>query len=154
MVIYLGADHRGFSLKEDLRGFLAQLGYTEVVDLSPTHADGDDYPDHAARVAGEIAKNPGGARGVLVCGSGAGVDIVANKFSGVRSVLAVSSDQVLSAREDDDVNVLSLAADHLTPDVAHAILRTFLATSFSNDERHVRRLQKIEAIESSLRTSS
>lgn len=146
MKVYLGADHRGFALKEKLKPFLEGEGY-ETEDLGNKILDSeDDYVDFAAKVAEEVEKNPE-ARGILVCGSGAGVDIVANKFDGVRSVLASSPEEVRAAREDDDVNVLALASDFLNQPEAEAISKSFLEAEFKGEERHRRRLGKITEIE-------
>src|SRR3989304_7052651 len=110
MLIFIGSDHRGFRLKEILKQFLAREGY-EVVDKgNAVYDEKDDYPDFAKEVAGGVNADPGLRRGILICGSGVGVDVVANRFPRVRSGLAISSDQVFAARHDDDINVLSLAA--------------------------------------------
>jgi ribose 5-phosphate isomerase B len=144
MLIYIGADHRGFNLKESLKKSLKDQGY-EVVDVGNDHLDeNDDYPDFAALVAGEVAKDPLTRRGVLICGSGVGMDVAANKFKGIRSGLVSSSDQAYLARNEDDTNVLSLAADFLIEDDAKKILSTWLQTPFSKKENYQRRLEKIK----------
>lgn len=149
MVIYFGADHRGFRLKEAYRQFAVEQGY-EVVDLgAKEYAEDDDYVDFAAAVAKKVSMDPNNSRGILICGSGAGVDIVANKFRHIRSVLAGSVDQVYDARHDDDVNVLSLAANFLSEDEGKKMMHTFLQTPFSKEERYTRRLLKIGNIEDS-----
>ena len=151
MLIYLGADHKGFDLKERIKNALKEWGYSEVYDVGGAELkDDDDYPDVAALVAREVSKDPENTRGMLACGSGAGVDIVANKFRGVRSVLAISADQVFDARRDDNVNVLSLSADAVDSEGAQAIVRVFLNTPFAREERFVRRLEKISKIEDEL----
>lgn len=151
MRIYIGADHRGFSLKEQLKTFLGSYEH-EVIDLGAESFDkGDDYPDVAAAVGKKVSENPKENRGVLLCGSGAGVDIVANKFLGVRSVLAFSKEQVASARRDDDVNVVSIPADYMIQEAAQGIVRAFLDTPFLGEERFLRRIEKINRIEQSLR---
>lgn len=146
MVIYIGADHRGFKLKEYLKQFLDGEGY-EVVDLGNTvYDEKDDYPDFAAVVAKKVSLDEN-SRGILICGSGVGVDIVANKFSNVRSALAFSPDQAYDSRNDDDTNVLSLAADFLSSAAAAKIVQTWLQTPFADEERFRRRLNKISQIE-------
>jgi ribose 5-phosphate isomerase B len=146
MKVYLGADHRGFDLKEKLKVYLAGEGY-ECEDLgAATLNSEDDYVDFAAKVAEEVVRNPE-TRGILACGSGAGVDIVANKFDGVRSVLASLPEEARAAREDDDVNILALASDFLNQSEAEAISKIFLETEFKGEERHKRRLNKISEIE-------
>jgi ribose 5-phosphate isomerase B len=148
MVIYFGADHRGFKLKETLKDFLHGQGY-EVADLgAATYEQGDDYPDFAAAVAKKVSAEPEGDRGILICGSGIGMDVVANKFRGVRAAVAISADQIYSARHDDNANVLSLASDFISEEDAKKIAGVFVATPFSGEERHRRRLNKISQIES------
>lgn len=147
MVIYFGADHRGFALKERLKNFIHGLAY-EVADMGATALDpDDDYTVFAAAVAKKVAESPVENRGIIVCGSGAGVDIVANKFRGIRSVLGFNPDQVYSARKDDDVNVLALAADNILPEDAEKIAKIFLITAFDGESRHARRIDEIRSIE-------
>ena len=147
MTIFIGADHRGFELKEKLKQFLSNKGYT-VMDKGNDHYDEtDDYPDFASLVAQEVAEDPDNRRGILICGSGVGIDVVANKFSRVRSALANNSDQAFSSRNDVDANVLCLAADFLDEEEAKKILSVWLQTPFSKEERHKRRLRKISEIE-------
>ncbi len=147
MLIYIGADHRGFQLKEILKKFLKDQGY-EVVDVGNDHYDeDDDYPDFAKLVSRAISQASSSRRGILICGSGVGMDIVANKFKGVRSALVNSPDQAYSSRYDDDTNVLSLGADFSDEEQAEKILSTWLATPFSNKEHHKRRLEKIRQLE-------
>ncbi len=148
MIIYIGADHRGFKLKEYLKRFLTDKAYT-VADVGATqYTEGDDYPDYAKEVGKKVSNDPQGSRGILICGSGFGVDIAANKFPGVRSALPMSPDHVYQARHDDDVNVLSLAADFIDEAEAVKMLQVFLSTPFASESRYTRRLTKISAIES------
>lgn len=150
MVIYIASDHRGFKLKASLKDYLKNSGY-EVVDLGNDHFDEvDDYPDFAAKLAKEVGSDTINRRGVLICGSGAGVDIVANKFKNIRSVLATTPDQAYLSRKDDDTNVLSLAADLLDETSAKQITTAWLQTPFSGEEKHLRRIRKIGEIEKSL----
>jgi ribose 5-phosphate isomerase B len=147
VVIYLGADHRGFKLKEELKNYLLGSGYT-VRDLGNDRYDeNDDYPDFAGKVAEKVSADPLNSKGILICGSGIGVDIVANKFKEVRSSLVFSPDQAYAARYDDDANVLSLPADYLTGEEAKKIVSVWLQTPFSGEERHRRRLYKIKNLE-------
>ncbi len=148
MLIYIAGDHRGLYLKEILKGELKKDGY-EVVDVgNPESAPDDDYPDFAAAVAEKVSGTGGAVRGIVICGSGFGVDIVANKFNGVRSALAMSPDHIRAGRHDDDVNVLSLAADFIDPKQAVEIMHVFLSTPFEKEDRYSRRLAKIGDIES------
>lgn len=147
MVVYFGADHGGFELKERLKIFVKDLGY-EIADMGNTVLDpADDYPDFAAAVATKVAAEQGSSKGILLCRSGAGMDIAANKFDGVRSVLGVSPDQVYDARHDDDVNVLSLDSGFVQPEEAEKMVRVFMQTPFGAEERYERRLDKIKDIE-------
>ena len=149
MLIYIGADHRGFELKESLKNFLEKKGY-EVIDVGNAKFDeNDDYPDFAKLVGDAVSKDPMARRGVLICGSGVGVDIVANKFKRVRSSLVFNPDQAFLARNDDDANVLSLPGVFLNEEEAEKILGTWLATGFSGQESHRRRIEKIGGIENS-----
>lgn len=148
MTIYIGADHRGFKLKERLKEILKADSY-DVVDVGASeYQDGDDYPDYAKAVAEPVSKSPQENRGILICGSGCGVDIVANKFPGVRSGLVMSAEHAYMARHDDDINVLSLASNFIDETSAENILKVFLATPFAKlEDRYMRRLRKIEEIE-------
>lgn len=145
-MIYLGADHRGYELKEQLKKLLADDGF-EITDLGNDHLDPqDDYVDFAAKVAESTAQFPEN-RGILLCGSGAGVDMVANKIEGIRSALVFDEPRAIQARQHEDANVISLPADTLDTETAFKIVKAFLTTEFSNDPRHVRRLEKMEEVE-------
>ncbi len=147
MLIYFGADHRGFELKQKLVDVLRNQGYETADFGAKTYEKGDDYAQYAALVGKKVSLESERSRGVLICGSGAGVDIVANKFPNVRSVLGLSPDQVYAARKDDDVNVLSIAADFTNEESAKKMLEIFMATVFSGEERYKRRLDEISEIE-------
>ncbi|MDP3727031.1 MAG: RpiB/LacA/LacB family sugar-phosphate isomerase [bacterium] len=147
MKIFLGADHRGFELKEKLKEWLTANGH-DVHDLGAHRLDpADDYPDFAMAVAEKVAEDPAANRGVLLCGSGTGMDVVANKVRGVRAAIAWSRDAAQHARERDDANVVSLAADWTPPETVREIVLTFIGTDFGRAERDVRRLEKIAAVE-------
>lgn len=147
MLIYFGADHRGFALKEQLKPFVQNMGY-EVADLgAKTENPDDDYPDYAIAVAGEIAAAPTERKGILICGSGAGMAITANKFRGVRAAHSSSNDEAYAARHDDDANILVIAADFTKPELAQSMAKVFLMTEFGTEEKYARRLKKIEAAE-------
>lgn len=149
MTIYLGADHRGFKLKEQLKQQLMDEAYT-VVDLgAETLMPDDDFPDYARKVALEVGKNPNEDRGIVICGSGFGVDVAANKFPGIRAGLPMSPDHIYAGRHDDDVNVLALGADFIDPGIALKIAKTFLSTPFERKEKYLRRLEKIAKFEGS-----
>lgn len=146
MKIAMGADHAGYELKETLRKYLEQQGY-EVIDCGPhVLQPGDDYPDYAAPAALMVADGEAD-RGIVVCDSGIGVDIVANKIPGVRSALVHDEGLAKLTREHNDTNVLALGAMFLSTEQAERIARIWLETEFSHAERHERRIEKIKHIE-------
>lgn len=146
-MIYLAADHRGFQLKEELRKYLKESGYG-VEDVGAFIYDKtDDYVDFARIASEKIAANPGEHRGIFICGSGHGMDVVANKHKGLLASKCLDVECALQAREHGNSNVLSLGADYLTFDQTKEIVNTWLKTPFTGEERHVRRLKKIEEIE-------
>lgn len=146
MKIFIGADHRGYELKEKIARWLFEMEHA-YQDLGAVNLDpNDDYPKYAEAVASLVATNEG-SRGVLLCGSGVGVDIVANKFDGIRASIGKSVLQVEAGRNDDDMNVLVIAADFTSEKDTKAMLIAFLETKFSGKARFERRLQEIEKIE-------
>lgn len=146
-MIYIGADHRGFELKARLNKWLTGRRY-EFEDAGTFAYDrDDDYVDYAIAVAQKVAVNPEGNRGVVICGSGVGVDVAANKVKGVRCGLGFEPDQVYAARKDDNINVLALAADNVTEEESLALLEKFLETEFVKSEAYMRRVEKIERFE-------
>ncbi len=144
MRIALGADHAGFVLKEQLRSSLERKGY-EVVDEGTRSAESCDYPDFARAVALDVAAGRAD-RGVLVCSTGVGMSIVANKIQGVRAALGTNVDEVRLVRSHNDANVLTLGAKYLDEATAELFVETFLTTGFDGG-RHSRRIAKIAAIE-------
>src|SRR3989339_774463 len=143
-MIYLGADHRGFQLKEEIKKFLAEKKY-QFEDMGNFSYDpNDDYTDFAKLVAQKVSEKPEEHKGVLICGSGVGVDITANKFKGVRSALADDIATAKQSRKHDDANVLSLPANEVGFELAKQILETWLTTAFSNGEKYKRRIDKME----------
>lgn len=146
-MIYFGADHRGYKLKEVLKIYLKELDY-DFEDLGARELNPeDDYPDYAIEVAKKVSEDPENNRGILICGSGVGVDVVANKIKGVRSALCFDFRQAQMSRNDDNTNVLSLSADFIDENSAKEIVKIWLETPFSRLERHARRVEKIKAIE-------
>ncbi len=150
LMLYIGADHRGYFIKEKLKSWLAVQGILHQDLGAEILTADDDYPDYAAAVSRAVAKKPDENKGILICGSGAGVCIAANKFKGVRAALAINVEMAQAARKDDDVNILCLAADFINENEALQIIDAWLHTPFSNEERHKRRIAKIAEIESSL----
>lgn len=145
-MIFIGADHRGFELKQRLFKRLEEEGLL-ITDLGNDHLDpNDDYPLIAQKVAEAVVSDPEN-RGILLCGSGVGVDIVSNKIDGARSALVDNPQKAQAAREEDDVNIISLPADILDEESAYEIIKTFLDTEYKGEERFERRLDQIEQIE-------
>jgi len=146
MKVYLGTDHAGFDLKEHVKSFLQKEGH-EVVDEGALVFDKtDDYPDFIAKAARKVATDTG-SFGIVFGKSGAGEAIVANKIKGIRAVLCFKPENARLAREHNDANVLALGGGFITPEEAEEIVKTFLETPFSNEERHKRRIEKIRKIE-------
>ena len=146
MRIFVGADHRGFALKGRVARFLSGKGY-EVVDCGASTLNSeDDYPDFALRVAQKVAANPQ-SFGILMCGSGLGMDVVANKVKGVRASLCTNSELVIHGRSRDNLNVLALSADAMEPEAAESLAELFVTTPYGNAERDARRQKKISDIE-------
>lgn len=146
-MLYIGADHRGFALKESLKRYLSAQGVTLEDYGATTPIPDDDYVDFGMAVAKAVATDPIVNRGVLICGSGVGMSVVANKARGVRAALVRSHHQAVASRTDDDANVLVLDADETTEPEAAEMIRAWLNTPFSGEERHRRRLEKIKALE-------
>lgn len=145
MRIALGADHAGFELKQELREQLTGAGHS-VLDLGTDSTDSVDYPDFAAAV-GRAVVSGRADRGIIVCGSGAGAAIAANKLDGVRCAQANDTYTAHQAVEHDDVNVLALAARVIGPAVNAEIVAAFVEAEFDPKPRYVRRLDKVKALE-------
>ncbi len=150
MTVYIGADHRGFRLKEAVKKWLLGQGI-DLQDLgSKTYDSQDDYVYYAYRVAKQVKndlKENKKTVGIVICGSGVGVEVVAGKEKGIRCGLGFSVPQVKAARSDDDITVLALAADFMSTLLAKKLIKAFLETPFSKKERHVRRIRKIEELD-------
>ena len=148
MRVAIAADHAGYFLKGDVAA-TAQACGSEVVDLGPYAIDpDDDYPDFAALVGRAVASGDVD-RGVIVCGSGVGASVAANKVVGVRAAMCHDTYSAHQGVEHDDMNVLCLGARIIGVELAREILSAFLNARFSGDERHLRRLNKVKAIEAS-----
>lgn len=144
--VVIGADHRGYALKEDLKIYLKTEGYAVKDVGARVLVVDDDYPDYAIKVAQQVAEHAY-AKGIIICGSGIGVTMAANKVPGVRAASCMNKEMARTAREHEDANVCTLASDTTEPNAAREIVDTFLFTPFSKGERHVRRLEKIKKIE-------
>jgi len=147
MLIYIGADHGGFALKEKMKQLMKAQGY-DLVDLGASvQTIDDDYPDFARLVAERVSASPVESRGILICRSGFGMDIVANKFRDVRAGLPMSPDHAFQARHDDNINIVCLAADFVDEPTAMNIVKVFLSTEFGKEAKYQRRLEKISNVE-------
>lgn len=146
MNISIGADHAGYEMKRSLVEFMQKLGHS-VIDVG-THEPGkpDDYPDYAVLVAHDIRTGKA-ERGVLVCGSGVGVSVAANKFKGIRAGLCHDHYSAHQGVEHDDMNVLVLGSRIIGQMMAEDVTGAFLGAKFSHEDRHVRRLGKVKRIE-------
>jgi ribose 5-phosphate isomerase B len=146
MRIAIGSDHAGFALKEDLQEFASSLGH-DVLDLGARNAEPSDYPDFAAAV-GEVLMASSAERGILICGSGVGVCIVANKMPGIRAAICHDTYSAHQGVEHDDMNVLVMGSRIIGSALAFDITQVYLNARFEPSvERFVRRLNKVKAIE-------
>lgn len=142
MKIAIGSDHAGFKLKEIVKAFLTRKKH-EIKDFGTNSEESVDYPDYAYPVAEAVARGEF-PRGILICGSGVGVSITANKVKGIRAVLAPDSYTAKQSRQHGDCNILCLAGRKLTKAKATKIVDIWLKTDFSGEERHLKRIKKIE----------
>ncbi|MGH9609666.1 MAG: ribose 5-phosphate isomerase B [Bryobacteraceae bacterium] len=146
MNISIGADHAGYDMKCGLVEFIRKLGHS-VHDVGTFHpGQPDDYPDYAILVADDI-RSGRAERGILVCGSGVGVSVAANKFKGIRAGLCHDHYSAHQGVEHDNMNVLVLGSRIIGPMLAQDVAETFVKANFSGEERHVRRLNKVKGIE-------
>ena len=145
MRIVVGADHRGFQMKNAIAGFLRTNGH-DVTDVGTGDADPVDYPDIALALAGEI-ESGSAERGVFVCGSGVGACVAANKLSGIRAAITHDIYSAHQGVEHDDMNVICLGSHVIGVDVALEVTQAFVGASFDAQERYLRRLAKVRAIE-------
>ncbi|MCI0448422.1 MAG: ribose 5-phosphate isomerase B [Chlorobi bacterium] len=144
MKIVIGADHRGLALKENLKKILS--GNYKVIDIGTDSADSVDYPDIAARVSKKILSGEA-ERGIIICGSGVGASVAANKFKGIRAAICHDVFSAHQGVEDDDMNVICLGGGIVGESLAIEIIETFLKAKFKPEERYIRRLEKIKKIE-------
>ncbi len=148
MKVYIGADHRGFELKQQLVPWLQKEGH-DVVDCGNSVLDPlDDFPDFSFAVADAVSADPEHSRGIIICGSGGGVTIAANKVKSIRCDTASNLSEVKHNRTNNDVNMIALAADYTSFDKAKKFMKIFLETKFSGEEKYKRRIAKITEYES------
>ena len=141
--VILGADHAGYQMKEELKKLLDKLDVRHD-DLSPQYVDGDDYPDMAQKVALRVQRDKG--RGILVCGTGVGASIAANKIKGIRAAACSEEKTARLSRNDNDSNILCLGARIVDQKKAEVIVKSWLSSEFLSG-RHQRRVDKIKALE-------
>ncbi|MBO0720926.1 MAG: ribose 5-phosphate isomerase B [Blastocatellia bacterium] len=145
MLVAVASDHAGFELKQVLAGYLKELGH-EVLDLGTGSTAPVDYPDFAEAI-GRAIREGMAQRGVLICGSGVGASVAANKIPGIRAGLTHDTYSAHQGVEHDDMNILVLGARVIGTETAHELVNAFLAAEFTGEERHQRRLEKIKALE-------
>jgi len=144
MRVSIGSDHRGFEAKNKVLQFVQTLGY-DVTDAGTASAESVDYPDYAAAVARQVAEKQADC-GILICSTGIGMAIAANKVPGVRAATCWNELTAEYSRQHNDTNVLCLSADHLSPNVTERVVELWLKTEFEGG-RHARRIEKIDKLE-------
>lgn len=144
MTIFIGADHRGYQLKDKIIEYL-QSKNIRIEDLGNYEYDPqDDFPIYANKVAQAVLQNPSEYLGIVICGSGAGVCIAANRHKGIYCTIALNEEQLKSARSHDHINVLSLASDHITFEQAKEFVDIFLSTEPNTEPKYSKRLQMLD----------
>jgi len=141
----IGSDHAGFTMKNAVGDLLRSLGHS-VMDVGAFNDNPSDYPDFALLVGNAVLEGKG-ERGILICGSGVGVSVAANKIKGIRAAVCHDTYSAHQGVEHDDMNVLVLGSRVIGPKLAEDLVKAFLSANFTNEERHKRRLAKVKAIE-------
>ncbi|MDD3098526.1 MAG: ribose 5-phosphate isomerase B [Candidatus Pacebacteria bacterium] len=146
-MLYIGADHRGYNLKEEIKKFLKEekIEFNDLGNLN--HDQNDDYPDFAKEVALKVSSSERD-KGILICGSGIGMSIAANKIKGIRAGLCLSGYMAKEAKQSANINILCLSADLTDPATAKTIVRNWLEADFKKEERYLRRIEKINQLSS------
>ncbi len=146
--LYIGSDHAGYELKQKLIDYLIDLDFEISDEGAFEYDEQDDYPDFISKVAKKVSENPENSKGIILGGSGQGEAIVANRFGGVRAVVYYGgNDEIIRlSREHNDANILSLGARFIDQEEAKPVLKTWLETEFSGEERHKRRIKKIDRV--------
>lgn len=146
MTIFIAADHRGFELKNKIIEYLHEINI-RIEDLGNYQYDPqDDYPDYARKVAQAVLQNMVEFFGIVICGSGVGVSIVANRFPGIRCAIGFKKEQVIHARENDSVNVLALPSDYIDFETTKELIDVFLKTQPKQEEKYTRRIKELDTI--------
>ncbi len=144
MKLFIGADHRGFELKNKIVEYLQQE-HIPVEDMGPhTYEATDDYVDFSKKVASAVLQDVNENRGIVLCGSGIGVAMAANRFRGIRCALAINEDQIQHGREHDHINMIALPAEYMNFETIKKCIETFLATPVNNDPKYLRRNTKLD----------
>lgn len=143
--IYIGSDHAGFDAKEEIKKIIYKMKDYDLIDLGPKDSLSVDYPYYAKIVARSVRKNPQ-SFGILICGSGTGMQIAANKVNGIRAVMGFDEYSAKMGRFDNDANILTLRAREFDHTKYEKIIKTFLDTKFSNYQRHKNRISKLEEV--------
>lgn len=144
MKVFVGSDHRGYDEKNHILTFLKEKGYV-VEDIGAFSKDvTDDFPVYAEALTSKLTVED---KGILLCGSGVGMSIAANKKNGVRAGLGFSIDQVKAARHDDDMNVLVIPTDYVSGEIVEQMVEAFLMTEFSTEEKYLRRKEEVKDLE-------
>jgi RpiB/LacA/LacB family sugar-phosphate isomerase len=149
MRVVLGSDHAGFEMKQNLLAFVRDLGY-QVLDVGPHSPDPVDYPDYAEAVGMAIVNNEAD-RGIMICGSGVGASVAINRIPGIRAATCHDCYSAHQGVEHDNMNVLVLGSRIIADRLACDLVRLFLSAQFSNEERHLKRLVKVEKLEKKFR---
>lgn len=144
MTIFIGADHRGFELKNKLMEYLQDKNI-RVEDMGAYQYDGlDDNPDYARKVAKAVLQHPEEFLGIVICGSGVGVNIAANRFKNIRCGIGFDEKQIASAKSHDHLNILALPSDYLDFEKAKRIVDIFIETELNEDDKYIRRIKKLD----------
>lgn len=146
MKIFLGADHNGFELKEQLEKWLKADGYNIHDEGDATYNPDDDFPQYAGRVVNAMQASDDHAKGILICGSGQGMCMAANRYKGIRASLVWNESEAVSSRNDDDSNVLCLPAKEMTFKKAQNLVSVWLNTPFAGAARFVRRIKEMDKL--------
>ncbi len=146
MKIYIGADHNGFDYKAELSKFLVQIGHKVVDEGGKVFSSEDDFPQFAGRVVSAMLGDSNEVRGILICASGQGMCMAANRFKRIRAALCHTKDEARSARNDDNANILCISSKYTNLEDAKDVVNTFLSTAFSGAPRFTRRLQELDKL--------
>lgn len=146
MRIFIGADHRGFELKEKVIDYLHEKN-VRIEDLGNYQYDAnDDYPDFTKKVVEAVLQKPNERLGIVICGSGVGASIMANRYKNIRCGIALNKDQVIHAKEKDHMNVLSLASDYMDFNQTTEMINVFIMTIPTTEEKYIRRIKKLDQV--------